>query len=266
MNTYRDKPLLFHKKQEVFFFNDYPRMYHFLECFKRSIRLIASKHQNIVSDVFLNAKCWWNCLETTERRSFARRLSFAEQGHLLAEGVWVHLSSEISETTERIQLIRVPEPASQVLLSVVSDISDDIFSRNFPPCIFDENVGFTSALFAYPRKKSLKPAWLCIRFARHLDQSPFSAAAQHSSNKFDFAFALHENPYDINSPEIHGKWGTERQRGSVPTIFKGGTFGDNHIFFCAGWLHRQVGTLHDRDKRQKNDGGDNRNGISLPRW
>jgi hypothetical protein len=40
--------------------------------------------------------------------------------------------SQISETTERIQLIRVPEPASQVLLSVVSDI-------------FDENVGFTSA-------------------------------------------------------------------------------------------------------------------------
>lgn len=38
------------------------------------------------------------------------------------------------------------------------------------------------------------------------------------------------------------------------------------FFFCAGWLHRQVGTLHDRDKRQKNDGGDNRNGISLPRW
>jgi hypothetical protein len=75
--------------------NDYPRMYHFLECFKRSIRLIASKHQDIVSDVFLNAKCWWNCLETTERRSFARRLSFAERGHLLAEGVWVHLSSEM---------------------------------------------------------------------------------------------------------------------------------------------------------------------------
>jgi hypothetical protein len=47
-------------------------------------------------------------------------------------------------------------------------ISDDIFPRNFPPCISDENVGFTSALFAYPRKKSLKPAWLCIRFARHL--------------------------------------------------------------------------------------------------
>jgi hypothetical protein len=95
------------------------------------------------------------------------------------EGVWVQLSSgfsckvsaieswlsivepqprmgfsQISETTEKIQLIRVPEPASQVPLSVVSDI-------------FDENVGFTSALFAYPRKKSLKQAWLCIRFARH---------------------------------------------------------------------------------------------------
>jgi hypothetical protein len=79
-------------------------------------------------------------------------LSFASRGNLLAAGVWVHLSSEISETTERIQLIRVPEPASQVPISVVSDISDDIFSRNFPPCIFDENVGFTSALFAYPRK------------------------------------------------------------------------------------------------------------------
>jgi hypothetical protein len=203
-----------------------------------------------------------------QRRSSARRLSFASRGHLLAAGVWVHLSSgsckvsaieswlsepqprmgfsQISETTERIQLIRVPEPASQVPISVVSDIckanvgcgsenpsklgsslalhsiSDDIFSRNFSPCIFDENVGFTSALFAYPRKKSLKQAWLCIRFARHLDQSPFSAAAQHSSNKFDFAFALHENPDDINSPEIRGKWGPVRQRGSVPTIFKGG--------------------------------------------
>jgi hypothetical protein len=176
-------------------------------------------------------------------------LSFASRGHLLAAWVWVHLSSEISETTERIQLIRVPEPASQVPISVVSDIckanvgcgsenpsklgsslalhaiSDDIFSRNFSPCIFDENVGFTSALFAYPRKKSLKQAWLCIRFARHLDQSPFSAAAQHSSNKFDFAFTLHENPDEIKSPEIQGKWGPVRQRGSVPTIFKGGTFG-----------------------------------------
>jgi hypothetical protein len=77
-------------------------------------------------------------------------------------------------------------------LSVVSDICK-------------ANAGCGSELFAYPRKKSLKQAWFCIRFARHLDQSPFSAAAQHSSNKFDFAFALHENPDDINSPEIQGK-------------------------------------------------------------
>jgi hypothetical protein len=28
---------------------------------------------------------------------------------------------------------------------------------------------------------------------------------------------------DINSPEIQGKWGPLRQRGSVPSIFNGGT-------------------------------------------
>jgi hypothetical protein len=75
----------------------------------------------------------------------------------------------IGNNRKNTQLIRVPEPASQVPISVVSDIckanvgcgsenpsklgsslalhsiSDDIFSRNFSPCIFDENVGFTSA-------------------------------------------------------------------------------------------------------------------------
>jgi hypothetical protein len=114
-------------------------------------------------------------------------LSFASRGHPKVAGVWVHLSSgfsckvsaieswlsivepqprmgfgQISETTERIQLIRVPEPASQVHFPVVSDISDDIFPRNFSLCISD----------------------------------------------------------DINSPEIQGKWGPLRQRGSVPHIFK----------------------------------------------
>jgi hypothetical protein len=38
---------------------------------------------------------------------------------------------------------------------------------------------------------------------------------------------------DINSPEIQGKWGPLRQRGSVPSIFNGGTMGDNHFVFYA---------------------------------
>jgi hypothetical protein len=93
--------------------------------------------------------------------------------------------SQISEMTERVQSILrvpfflcqqcVPEPASQVPLSVVSDICK-------------ANVGCGP--------EDLKQAWFFSRLALHLDQSPFSAAAQHSSNKFDFAFALHENPDD----------------------------------------------------------------------
>jgi hypothetical protein len=120
---------------------------------------------------------------------------------------------QISETTETflsikgyLLPIRVPEPASQVPLSVVSDISDDINSPE-PPCcqkVYPRSVlaeqrrvkerrfpsislKRTSAsphdfLRGYAKSSSSK-TWLCIRFARAFlafSLKRNSAAARHN--------------------------------------------------------------------------------------
>jgi hypothetical protein len=103
----------------------------------------------------MNAK--WTCPETTERKQLFLRVPF-------------FLCQQ-----------RVPEPASQVPISVVSDICK-------------ANVGCGS-------------------------ENP---------SKLGSSLALHSISDDINSPEIQGKLGPVRQRGSVPSIFRGGTYGDNH--------------------------------------
>jgi hypothetical protein len=112
---------------------------------------------------------------------------------------------QISETTETFLSIKgyllpicVPEPASQVPLSVVSDISDDINSPE-PPCcqkVYPRSVlaeqrrvkerRFPSITLkrtsASPQHSSSK-TWLCIRFARAFlafSLKRNSAAARHN--------------------------------------------------------------------------------------
>jgi hypothetical protein len=74
-------------------------------------------------------------------------LSFASRGHSLAEGIWVHLSSEISETTER----RTCDAGSGTLINCILSVVSDIWLKPILGCGSEE----------------LKQAWFFSRLALH---------------------------------------------------------------------------------------------------
>src|SRR5574344_1234772 len=83
-----------------------------------------------------------------------------------------------------------------------------------------------------PFPMTYSPEIIPLAFSMRMSASPQHFSRTHAksrSSQLGSAFGLHSISDDINSLEIQGKWGSVRQRGSVPSIFNGGTMGDNHF-------------------------------------